>query len=128
MMPSGKRTEGLGIVHCAKKLNSDLPGSAQPTEVLSQGVIRYLLVTGRGSSMKGPGKTCSGHSNSSQAGIHPGGKQLWGKGTLMSVVQPSRRQDGQEAKLKEWYLTVRLGLGSRKFRNQNMEVGGSGLI
>lgn len=78
--------------------------------------------------MKGPGKTCSGHSNSSQAGIHPGGKQLWGKGTLISVVQPSRRQDGQEAKLKEWYLTARLGLGSRKFRNQNMEVGGSGLI
>lgn len=94
MMPRGKKQKGWGE-HTAKELKSDLPGTAQPTEVSSQGVIRRLLVTGHGSSMQGPGKTCSGHSNSSQAGIHPGGKQLWGKGTPISVVQPSRRQDGQ---------------------------------
>lgn len=35
-------TERLGMVPCAKKLNSDLPGSAQP-RVLSQGVIKCLF-------------------------------------------------------------------------------------
>lgn len=34
-------TEKLGMMPCAKKLNSDLSGSAQP-RVLSQGVIKYL--------------------------------------------------------------------------------------
>lgn len=51
--------------------------------------------------MKGPGKTCSCHSNSSSAGIKPEEKQLWGKGALISAVEPSGRQDGQQAGLKE---------------------------
>lgn len=35
-------TERLGMVPCARKLNSDLPGSAQP-RFLSQRVIKCLL-------------------------------------------------------------------------------------
>lgn len=60
--------------------------------------------------MKGPGKTCSCHSNSSSAGIQPEDKQLWGEGALISVVEPSGRQDSQQAGLKvtEWFLTLSL--------------------
>lgn len=85
------------MVHCAKKLNSDLPGSAQCTAYTSfkPRSDQVSVLTGFNSSTKGPGRLAAVTVTVAQLAYSLGTSCVREGEALLSVVEPSGRQDAQ---------------------------------